>query len=86
MNRITLLILAVSTALALPAAASAQVKRYPLESPTGLRLSNVAAEPVTFQGKKGLRVTMTEDAIRRFQSMTPEEQARLEQLASIDGL
>ena len=86
MNRITLSIVAVSAALALPGVSSAQVKRYSLESPTGLRLTNVAAEPVTFQGKKGLRVTMTEEAMRRFQSMTPEEQARLEQLASIEGL
>lgn len=34
-----------------------QVKQYSLESNAGLILHNVAAEPATLQGKKGLRVT-----------------------------
>jgi hypothetical protein len=81
-----LLAVATSAALIVPAAAARQARHYPLESADGLRLHNVAAEPATLQGKKGLRVTVSEDAQRRFQRMTPEEQARFEQLASIDGL
>jgi hypothetical protein len=44
--------------------AAAQGKPYPLESVDGLVLHNVAAEPVTLQGKKGLRVTASEAATR----------------------
>jgi len=58
MNRSTLLVLATTLTLLLPGRASAQVKRYPLESTDGLRLQNVAAEPAVLHGKKGLRITM----------------------------
>jgi hypothetical protein len=51
-----------------------------------LRLHNVSAEPAVLQGKKGLRITHSEGALRRLQNMTPDEQARFPQLASIDGL
>jgi hypothetical protein len=69
-----------------PATAAGQARNYPLESTAGLRLHNVAAETATLQGRKGLRVTMSEEALRQLQSMTPEEQSRVEQLAAIDGL
>ena len=74
--------------LLLAETAIAQPKRYALESLDGIALHNVAAEPVTFQGRKGLRVTVSEDARRRLERMTPEErnQTTLEQLAPIDGL
>ena len=72
--------------LLLPTTPSAQVKRYSLESVAGLRLHNVVAEPAVLQGKKGLRVTHSEEAQRRLQTMTPEEQARFPQLAVIEGL
>ena len=85
MTRSTLVALTSMAALLLPAAASAQVKHYPLESTAGLRLHNVTAEPAMLQGKKGLRVTVSEEALRRSQAMTPQE-PNLEQLASIDGL
>ncbi len=81
-----LLAIASGAALAMPAAAAPQARQYALESADGLRLHNVAAEPATLQGKKGLRVTMSEDALRRFERMTAEERERLEQLAAIDGL
>jgi len=84
--RSALLAVAASAALIVTGTAAPQAKHYPLESTAGLRLHNVTAEPATFQGKKGLRVTMSEEALRRFQSMTPDEQARFEQLAAIDGL
>lgn len=86
MNRLTLVVVTASAALVLPTTSWAQAKRYPLESTSGLRLHNVVAEPAVLQGKKGLRVTMSGEATRRFQGMTPEEQARLEQLVFIEGL
>lgn len=64
----------------------AQARRYPLDSPAGLRLHNVVAEPAVLQGKKGLRITPSEEARRRLQSMTPNEQLFFPQLASVDGL
>ncbi|HJU69280.1 MAG TPA: hypothetical protein VJ650_13650 [Gemmatimonadaceae bacterium] len=86
MNRIPLIVLAASAALALPTPSSAQIRRYPLESVSGLRLHNVAAEPATLDGKKGVRLTISDDATRRVQSMTPEQQALFEQLAVIEGI
>jgi hypothetical protein len=86
MTRSTLVALTSMAALLLPAAPSAQVKHYPLESTAGLRLHNVTAEPAVLQSKKGLRVTVSEEAQRSLQAMTPDEQARFPQLASIDGL
>jgi hypothetical protein len=41
----------------LPSPASAQAKHYPLESVEGLRPHNVVAVPVTYKGRKGIRVT-----------------------------
>ena len=74
--------------LLLPAAASSQpapAKRYPLEGADGLRLHNVAAEPVTHAGRRGLRVTTSDEARRRLQGMTVDQQAQLETLAVIEG-
>jgi hypothetical protein len=74
-------------ATALPSTVlSAQARSYPLESASALRLHNVSAEPVTFQGKRGLRVTISEEGTRRVQSMAPDSQALFEQLAVIEGL
>jgi hypothetical protein len=81
----TRLALAATAALLLPAAASSQARRYPLESADGLRLHNVKAEPVTHEGKRGVRVTISDDAMRRIRQLPPEEQAQLEQLALIEG-
>jgi hypothetical protein len=64
----------------------AQSKHYALESADGLRLHNVSGEPATLEGKKGLRVMMSEEAQRRLKTMTPEEQAGFPQLAVVDGL
>ena len=67
----TLLTVATGLVLLAPGTAARQAKDYPLESTDGLRLHNVAAQPATLQGKKGLRVTMSEEAQRRLQAMTP---------------
>jgi hypothetical protein len=86
MTRSTLLALTTTALLLLPGIVSAQVRHYPLESAHGLRLHNVAAEPATLQDKKGLRVTTSEETLRRAERMTPEERAQLEQLVLIQGL
>jgi hypothetical protein len=59
MNSSTSRALAAGVALLLPAAAAAQARHYPLESPEGLRLHNVAAVAATLEGRKGLRLTMS---------------------------
>ena len=79
-------VIAAIVMLALPASSAAQVRRYPLESAGGLRLHNVAAAPAVLAGKKGLRVTISDDGNRQLQSMTPDQQALFEQLAVIEGL
>jgi hypothetical protein len=74
-TRSPLLTLTASAVLLLPWTAIAQPKHYPLESLDGLGLHNVTAEPVTLQGKKGLRLTLWEEARRRLESTTPEARA-----------
>jgi len=63
----------------IPEQASAQAKVYALESVEGLKLHNVAAEPASHQGKKGLRVTVSADA-------PAQPPADFEPLALLDGL
>ena len=79
------MVAAVSSLLTPSTLAQGQGKLYSLETASGLRLHNVAAEPATLDGKKGLQVRASDEAQRRFQSMTPEQQAQLEQLGLIDG-
>jgi hypothetical protein len=86
MKRFALLVVAAGVALGQPSVPSAQAKRYALESSQGLKLHNVTAEPVVLQDKKGLKVTLSEEASRRLQSMTPDQQVPVEQLALIDGV
>lgn len=64
-NKWTSLVLQAIAMMLLPGAASAQSKRYPLESAEHLRLHNVTAEPALLQGKKGLKATISEEARRR---------------------
>jgi hypothetical protein len=67
-----------------------QARHYPLETAAGLRLHNVAAEPAVLDGRKGLRVTLSADTLRRFEGMTDDEandmQARVGQYAVIEGI
>jgi hypothetical protein len=67
----------------LPGLASAQEKRYPLESAGGLRLHNVIAAPATHKGKKGVRVVAD---TARLRERPAGGQAEPEMLASIDGV
>lgn len=84
MKRLTLLVTAAG--LSLPAVSLTQAKHYPLESTAGLRLHNVTAEPAVLEGKKGLRVRMSDQAARRFDSLSEEERGRFEELVVIEGL
>jgi len=86
MTRSVTLVLTATLTLVLAGGAAAQVKRYPLEGTDGVGLHNVAAEPATHQGKKGLRLTLSEEAERRLKTMTPEAQLQIEQLAPLTGL
>ena len=79
------LLACVATTAPLPATVR-QSKQLPLVSAEGLRLHNVSAEPATLQAKKGVRLTISPDAVRRLSSMTPEQQAEMEQLAILDGV
>jgi hypothetical protein len=85
MTKLPVLSLAAASVLCLTGRASAQAKPYPLESAQGLRLVNVTAEPATLQGRKGLKLTLSDEAARRLQS-APPAQADVEQLAVIEGL
>jgi len=89
-TRFTLVAVAAVAALITAQAETRQAKHFPLESAAGLRLNNVTAEPAVLQGKKGLRVIMSEERVRQFKDMTPEQQAdaqaRVGQYALVEGL
>ena len=51
--------------LLLSVAASAQARRFPLESVDRLRFHNVTGEAAVLDGKRGLRATISEEALRR---------------------
>jgi hypothetical protein len=80
------LLAAIAGATLLVPVAARQAKPYPLESAAGLRPHNVTVTEATLEGKKGVRVTISDEAQRRFSQMTPPEQERFEQFAVIDGL
>lgn len=77
-------LLAIATLL-VPVTVSSQARSYPLESATGLRLNNVAADAATLDGKKGIRVTIAPEVERQAATMTPEQRAQIEPLAVIEG-
>ena len=60
----------------------AQARSYPLDTVSGLTLINATAEPATHDGRKGLRITMSEDGLRKLQSGSGE----VNPLAVIQGL
>lgn len=91
MTRSTVLALAASLGL-LHGNPPGQARHYPLESLAGLRLVNVTAEAVSFQGKKALKVAFSEDEAteQRLKELPRGEQAQLRarvpHLAVIEGL
>ena len=64
MNRPALFAHTTLITLVLSGGAAAQSKSYPLESVSGLTLINAQAEPATHQGRKGVRVTLSDEAQR----------------------
>ena len=71
-------------ALVLPSGAAAQARSYVLESVAGLRPHNVSVTPVTHEGKRGVRVAISDDAQRSIAGQSGQ-QPPLEQLAVIEG-
>jgi hypothetical protein len=82
MIRSTGLALAVTLMVLRPGSAPAQVRNLPLETSAGVTLIKAKAEPATLQGRKGLRVTVSDEALRQY---TPAD-GELNSLAVIDGL
>jgi hypothetical protein len=66
-------------------AAPLAAQNLPLVSAAGLELHNVQAEPVTLDGKRGLRVAFSTEAKQRFRALSPDAQAQFETLAVIEG-
>jgi hypothetical protein len=77
----------VLASVVLTTATEAQDRVYPLESADRLRVHNVSAQPATLAGKKGLRVTLSDEGAAQIQKMTADQRAQgdLEQLVVIDG-
>src|SRR5262245_41454999 len=71
-------------------AAARQVRHFPLDSVAGLRLNNVMAEPAVLQGRKGLRVSTSQERMQQFKGMTPEQvqdaQTHVGQYAVVEGV
>ena len=82
MTRSRLVTIAAMLTLFVPGDTSAQVKNLPLETADGVTLIKAKAEPATHQGRKGLRVTVSEEALRQY---TPAD-GELNPLVVIDGL
>ena len=76
----------IGVVLIVSAVAAAQARHYALESSRGLQLHNVTAEPAALEGKRGLRVTISDEASRRLKDMSPADQAQVQQLAVVEGL
>lgn len=82
------IVLTASAVLLVSGAAAAQPRQFPLESVEGLRLHNVNAEAATLHGRRGVRLTLSDESARRVQAMTPEQRtmANLNWLAVLEGL
>jgi len=76
--------IATIAALLLPSAASSQPRQYPLESAAGLRPHNVTVEPATYEGKRAVRVVVSESALRRVEGL-PAAQQQFETLVIVEG-
>jgi len=61
------MMLATPLMLSLAASAWAQAKSYPLETISGLTLMHATAEPVTHEGRKGVRIAMSQEGLRRME-------------------
>lgn len=88
MFKSTMVAVSAAALLIVQAHTPAQARHYPLESIEALTLHNVSAEPVTLQGKNGVRLTLSEDARRKLESLPPaaRDGARVDQFAVIKNL
>jgi hypothetical protein len=66
-------------------AAPLAAEQLRLDSARGLTLQNVQAEPVTLDGKRGLRITMPAAERQKFRELPPDQQAAVETVALVDG-
>ncbi len=70
--------------------ASGQARHYALETTEGLQLHNTTAEAVTFQGKRGVRVAVAPEVMRRPEYISgqiePESFVRIEGLELSNGV
>jgi hypothetical protein len=82
MTRSGLVALTAMLTLFVPGDARAQVKNLSLETADGVTLIRAKAEPATHQGRKGLRVTVSEEALRQYAPADGE----LNPLVVIDGV
>ena len=88
-SRLVLGAAAALVALSTVLGAQAKPRPFALDSASGLRLHNVSAAPATLEGKKGVRVTVSDDVVQKFGAMTPQERQAagpLEQLALLEGV
>ena len=74
--------IATTLVVMLSAGGSAQVRTLSLETADGVTLIRAKAEPATHQGRKGLRVIVSEEALRQY---TPAD-GELNPLVLIDGV
>ena len=81
---VTRIALVIAGAMLPAVAVSAQVKHYALESSAGLRMKNVVAGPATLEGKRGVKLIVS-DSTRRSVASLPVEQQQFETFAVIDG-
>jgi hypothetical protein len=89
---------AILTLAAATGFAAAQSKSLPLSTSAGLTLHNATATPVTFQGKKAIRVTVSEQALAAAREAAARagapkkkgpaagEAARIDVLSLVDGV
>ena len=90
MSRPLVLVLVGLASVVLQNAAWGQAKRYPLIAIDGLSLRNTTVEPVTFKGKRAVRVAVAPDVTRRPEylagTVEPEAFARIEGLEFSNGI
>lgn len=88
MMRAHCLLLIVGVAVLGSARADAQApapQRFPLANTTGLAPHNTTATPVTYAGKRGVRLTVSEEARRSIAQLPINQQAFLETFAALEG-
>ncbi len=88
MMRAHCLLLIVGVAVLVSAQADAQApapQRFPLATTAGLAAHNTTATPVTYAGKRGVRLTVSEEARRSIAQLPINQQAQLETFAALEG-